>query len=611
MAFTMQPVLTSSSPIGAEWRYEVKYDGYRCILRIHSSGVTLTSRNGVELSSTFPEITQFAKTAFQHMEKELPLTLDGEIVCLVNPCRADFEHLQVRGRLKRPDKIQESANARPCCFLAFDLLERSGEDVTLLSYLDRKKSLRELISAAKLPASPDPYAKETIQSIPCYDHFDQLWEMVIKYDGEGIVAKKTNSKWLEKKRSSDWLKYKNFKQAYVCITGFNPNNGFLTVSVLKNGIMTPIASVSHGMRDEEKSAIREIMEQHGHQTPSGEFSLEPSICAAVQYLTILQGTLREVSFIGFEFQMDWTECTYAQVIRHSKPVHPKLQFTSLDKIIFEKNKKTKEDFIQYMIEVSDYLLPFLKNRAVTVIRYPHGSRSESFFQKNKPDYAPDFVQSFYDGSHEHIVCEDMSTLLWLCNQLALEFHVPFQTIKSRRPAEIVIDLDPPSRDDFLMAVQAANELKRLLDSFGITSYPKLSGNKGIQLYIPLSPEAFTYEETRQFTQLIAEYCTNAFPELFTTERLIKNRHGKLYLDYLQHAEGKTIICPYSTRGNELGTVAAPLYWHEVQSSLTPALFTIDTVIDRIKKQGCPFFDFYRNPQDEPLSAILHQLKKKS
>lgn len=138
MAFTMQPVLTSSPPIGAEWRYEVKYDGYRCILRIHSSGVTLTSRNGVELSSTFPEITQFAKTAFQHMEKELPLTLDGEIVCLVNPCRADFEHLQVRGRLKRPDKIQESANARPCCFLAFDLLERSGEDVTLLSYLDRK-----------------------------------------------------------------------------------------------------------------------------------------------------------------------------------------------------------------------------------------------------------------------------------------------------------------------------------------------------------------------------------------------------------------------------------------------------------------------------------------
>lgn len=106
--------------------------------------------------------------------------------------------------------------------------------------------------------------------------------------------------------------------------------------------MTPIASVSHGMRDEEKSAIREIMEQHGHQTPSGEFTLEPSICAAVQYLTILQGTLREVSFIGFEFQMDWTECTYAQVIRHSKPVHPKLQFTSLDKIIFEKNKKQKK-----------------------------------------------------------------------------------------------------------------------------------------------------------------------------------------------------------------------------------------------------------------------------
>lgn len=201
MALTMQPVLTSSPPIGAEWRYEVKYDGYRCILRIHSEGVTLTSRNGLELTSTFPEITQFAKTAFQHMEKDLPLTLDGEIVCLVNPCRSDFEHIQVRGRLKRPDKIQESANARPCCFLAFDLLERRGEDISSLSYLDRKKSLYDLMSAAKFPASPDPYAKETIQYVPCYDYFDPLWEMVTKYDGEGIVAKKQNSKWLERKRS--------------------------------------------------------------------------------------------------------------------------------------------------------------------------------------------------------------------------------------------------------------------------------------------------------------------------------------------------------------------------------------------------------------------------
>lgn len=162
----MQPVLTASPPKGAEWRYEVKYDGFRCILRINTSGVTLTSRNGLELNSTFPEIANFAETAFQHIEKELPLTLDGEIVFLANPFRSDFEHIQVRGRLKRPEKIQESANSRPCCFLAFDLLERSGQDVSTYSYIDRKTSLHELMSAAKLPAEPNPYAKETIQYIP-------------------------------------------------------------------------------------------------------------------------------------------------------------------------------------------------------------------------------------------------------------------------------------------------------------------------------------------------------------------------------------------------------------------------------------------------------------
>ncbi|AKL84100.1 YkoU [Bacillus atrophaeus UCMB-5137] len=607
----MQPVLTSSPPEGDEWRFEVKYDGFRCILHVTESGVTLTSRNGQLFNSTFPEITQYAENVFQKMNKSLPLTIDGEIVFLMNPFRSDFEHVQVRGRMKNPEAIKKLADSRPCSFLAFDLLERDGTDMSSLPYTERKKELSELMRSAALPVTVDHLAKETIQYIPDYTHFKPLWEQVQKYDGEGIVAKKKGSKWIEKKRTPDWLKYKHFKKAHVCLTGFNPNNGYVTVSVFKNGEITPVASVSHGMSDEEKNAIRSIMEAHGTKTPAGEYTLEPSICLTVQYLTILKGTLREVSFVSFEFDMEPAACTYEQMVRQSKTLHPKLEFTSLDKVIFEKKKRTKEDFITYIIEISDFLFPFLKDRAVTVIRFPHGSKSESFFQKNKPDYTPDFVHSFFDGSHEHIVCEDISTLLWLANQLALEFHVPFQTVSSRRPSEIVIDLDPPSKDDFLMSVHAANELKRLFDSFGISSFPKLSGNKGIQLYIPLSPEAFSYEETRSFTMLIADYCTNAFPELFTTERFIKNRHGKLYLDYLQHAEGKTIICPYSTRGNELGTVAAPLYWNEVQTSLTPASFTIDTVVKRVKEQGCPFYDFYRNPQDEPLTAILQQLKKKS
>ena len=148
----------------------------------------------------------------------------------------------------------------------------------------------------------------------------------------------------------------------------------------------------------------------------------------------------------------------------------------------------------------------------------------------------------FDGSHEHIVCSSIPSLLWLANQLALEFHVPFQKVHSERPAEIVIDLDPPSRNDFPMAVEAAHVLKQLFDSFSITSFPKLSGNKGIQLYIPLSPEAFTYEETRAFTMLIADYCVRTRPDLLRQSGLSKPKRQALPRLFAA-CRRKTIIAP--------------------------------------------------------------------
>ncbi|XBO87495.1 hypothetical protein AAGG52_08830 [Bacillus licheniformis] len=112
--------------------------------------------------------------------------------------------------------------------------------------------------------------------------------------------------------------------------------------------------------------------------------------------------------------------------------------------------------------------------------------AENLFPKNKPDYAPEFITSIRDDEHEHIICSDYSVLLWLANQLALEFHIPFQTADTAHPTEIVFDLDPPSKSEFPLAVRAAKELHRLFDQLGLSSFPKLSGNKGIQIYIPIS-----------------------------------------------------------------------------------------------------------------------------
>ncbi|MDF2946267.1 MAG: ligase [Bacillales bacterium] len=290
-------------------------------------------------------------------------------------------------------------------------------------------------------------------------------------------------------------------------------------------------------------------------------------------------------------------------------IHPDLKITNPDKPLWKDPHYTKESYIAYLIQVAPLILPFLENRALTVIRYPHGIPGESFYQKNCPEYAPSFVHTEKIEDNNYILCNDLSTLIWLGNQSAIEFHVPFQTVESYKPVEIVIDLDPPNRDRFPLAIKAAQEIKVILDSFKIKGYPKLSGNKGIQIHIPLKGTSLSYDETRLFTGFIAEYLVEKFPNDFTIERLKKNRENRLYIDYIQHAEGKTIICPYSTRGNENATVATPLFWEEVNDSLKVDKYNISYVLKRISNKENPMDGFF-SQENPTLINIVASLKEK-
>ncbi len=286
-----------------------------------------------------------------------------------------------------------------------------------------------------------------------------------------------------------------------------------------------------------------------------------------------------------------------------------LTLTSLSKIIWPKTGITKADYLNYIHEVSPYILPFIKDRALTLIRYPHGASGLSFYQKNCPDYAPDFIKTHTIEDIQYIVGGDLPTLYWLANQLALEIHVPFQTIHATSPSEIVFDLDPPSRNHFSLAVDAALLIKEVLNQLQILSFIKTSGNKGLQIYIPLPDDTYSYEETRMFGDFIADYLMSKKPQSFTTERLKKNRNGRLYLDIVQHAPGKTIVSPYTVRGNEEGLVAAPLYWEEITPSLRPEQFPIQSMIARIKSKGCPFAHFFSAKDHQPFDHVLSVLKK--
>lgn len=369
-----------------------------------------------------------------------------------------------------------------------------------------------------------------------------------------------------------------------------------------------LGTFSQGLNEQEKNMLIQTILSNQKRNVDGMVYIDPGICIELSFQTIGNNQLCGAIFESFQFDIEWEQCTWERFVLNYTSVKDEVKYTNLDKVVWENPLILKEGFISYLSEVSSFMLPFLKQRILTTIRYPNGILGESFFQKNCPDYAPSFIQKKEKDGNHFVVCNDLSTLLWLGNQLAIEFHVPFQTIKTDQPIEIVFDLDPPSRDSFHLAVKAALEMRKIFDSFNLVSYPKLSGSKGIQIHIPIANGRFTYPETRLFTSFIANYLVEQFPANFTIERLKKNRGGKLYIDFIQHAEGKTIICPYSTRGKADATVATPLLWDEVNENLKLEQFNIPFVLNRLSNMNCPMSDFFE--QENPsLLSIISKLKE--
>lgn len=371
-----------------------------------------------------------------------------------------------------------------------------------------------------------------------------------------------------------------------------------------------MGTFSKGLKKEEKQLLIQTILNNQKQNEDGMIYIDPGICVEVSFRAIENGQLIDASFSTFKFDMVWDQCTWESLILNNTSVSQDVTFTSLDKVIWENPLIHKEGLLSYLCEISSYMLPFLRERILTTIRYPNGIKGESFFQKNCPDYAPSFIQTIEKEGTHFIVCNDISTLLWLGNQLAIEFHIPFQTIYEDRPLEIVFDLDPPSRAHFSLAIKAAVEMQRIFDGLGIVSFPKLSGSKGIQIHIPISHLPLSYNDTRIFTSFISYYLIEQFPDDFTIERFKKNRGGRLYIDYVQHAEGKTLICPYSTRGKEDATVAAPLYWDEVNDNLKIETFNIPFVLNRMEKIKCPMENYFEH-KNSSLMDIVFMLKEKN
>ncbi|MCM3616754.1 DNA ligase D [Sutcliffiella horikoshii] len=600
----MLPTLHRDAPMGKEWGYEVKYDGFRCLVMIEQGSIMLQSRNGKELNSSFPDIISYIKEKIEVSDflAMLPLTLDCELVVLTSTYKANFAAIQKRGRTKAKEKIDSLTYELPATLLAFDLLTIKGENLHSRSLRERKEKLLQLFEQLHLPLSPTVTEKSKLQYVPTFFKHDELWSQIQLEQGEGIIAKKLSSPYITGKRTTDWIKVKNYKTVTCFITSYQKENGYFHVGVFHGGQVQELGLFTHGLSSEEKSALIAVIKQNSMKEDSNYIYVEPGICLDVYYLELYQNQLRHPEFKQFRFDVEVEECTFKQMSKIQLPIS--VTITHPDKPLWEEPLVTKQDYLDYLSTCAPYLLPFIKNRLLTVIRYPHGMYGESFYQKNCPDYAPDFVETFTNQDINYMMCNNLETLIWLGNQLALEFHVPFQTIHTIHPSEIVFDLDPPSREYFSGAVTGALMMKEVFDQLKLESFIKTSGRKGLQVYIPLPEGRFSYDATRKFTEFIATYLVSKKPSLFTVERLKKHRGERVYVDYVQHGEGKTIISPYSLRGNELPTVATPLHWNEVKESLKPEDFTIYTVAKRLKGYEDPFQRYSICKDDQPFENVL-------
>ncbi|MGS2776445.1 DNA ligase D [Robertmurraya sp. GLU-23] len=605
----MLPTLTFEVPQGDNWNYEVKYDGFRALL-FWDKEIKLISRNGNSLLEIFPEIKLYLEKNNEVFKEFLPLVLDGELVYLENEYKAHFSNIQVRGRMRSEKKILEKALHNPCRLLVFDLLSLNGKPYSDRNYVDRKKALLKLFEDCHLPTAPDPVSSDLIQLIPASKDYQAVWEHVVLHDGEGIVAKQDTNQWEEGKRTTLWLKFKNFKYVSCFVTAYEKSNGYFYVGVYKDTNIYPIGQFLFGIKPEEKQALFQIIKENKTKEDDRFIYVQPAICLEIKYLELYDEQMREPHFERFRFDLSPEDCTFDKFVHQQKNLPQDIDITHPEKPLWEKPAVKKIDFIRYLQEISPYLLPFLHNRLLTVIRYPHGMFGEAFYQKNCPDYAPDFVETALHEGINYIVCNNLKTLLWLGNQLAFEFHIPFQTLSSYGPSEIVLDLDPPSRKEFKLAIKAAQMIKEVLDQLKLNGFVKTSGNKGLQIYIPLPENEFSYDDTRLFTEFIAEYLISKAPDSFTIERLKKNRQNKLYIDYIQHAEGKTIVSPYSARGNDTAALATPLFWDEVTDELRMEDFTILNMMKRINEKGDPFQSYFETKQKQNFSPILVFLKQK-
>ena len=278
----------------------------------------------------------------------------------------------------------------------------------------------------------------------------------------------------------------------------------------------------------------------------------------------------------------------------------RLSLSNLDKVMYPAVGFTKGQVIDYYTRIAPALLPHLRNRPLTLKRYPNGVEGGYFYEKNCPSHAPEWVRKERIGKIPYCVCDDLPTLVWLANLADLELHPSLSTVEDEnRPSVMAFDLDPGPPAGIPECCEVAVLLRDALAQLGLESFAKTSGSKGIQVYVPLNVEDVDYDHgTKALSHALARHLEAQHPKLIVSQQRKELRRGKVLIDWSQNDEKKTTVCVYSLRARERPTVSTPLLWEELEEP-DSLVFEAGDVLDRVAEHGDLFAPVVELRQELP------------
>ncbi|MFF7064966.1 DNA ligase D [Pseudomonas sp. NPDC008258] len=572
----LQPQLATlvDSPPSGDWRYEVKFDGYRILARIEGEDVRLFTRNGHDWSAKMPRQVG----ALQALGLD-SAWLDGEMVVVDDNGVAGFQALQNAFDTEQDEGI---------AYYLFDLPWLGGEDLRDLPLQQRRATLARLLegNASQVLRYSADFA-EPVAS---------LLDSACRLQLEGLIGKRADSPYVGR-RSSDWVKLKCTQRQEFVIVGFTDpkgsRNGFgallLGLHDDASGQLRYAGKVGTGFSAATLDSIHARLKRLQTDRPPlprpptgaearGVHWLKPQLLAEVAYAQMTrEGIVRHAVFHGLRHDKPATAIDLERAMPAKRAAHTPhedagtLRLTHPDRVVDATTGTTKRQVAQYYAQVADWLLPQLKDRPVALVRAPDGLGGELFFQKNADQLHIPHLLSYSkaQAGQAAMVLNRADSLLGAVQMNTLELHTWNATIKDfDKPDRFVLDLDPDPALPWKAMLEATQLTLTLLDELGLKVFLKTSGGKGMHLVVPLTRRA-GWDEVKDFSHALVKHMAGLFPDRLSAVSGPKNRVGRIFIDYLRNGKGATTVAAYSLRAREGLPVSVPI-WREELSQLKGA-----------------------------------------